>query len=149
MAGLGGSRTIEGAAAGGGVQVEARTSDMIVFDAPFVSDIVWLAKGASSCLLPLVMSNHVPKGDEAGEETVGTELGTLILAMVAITRRPCREEGADSESKRIGVLDLSNNLVGLSVFIVASDARGDGGRLGNEFCLDSSSLRLCKFDGPE
>jgi len=39
VAGLGGSSTIEGVAAGGGVQVEGCTSDMIIFDAPFVADI--------------------------------------------------------------------------------------------------------------
>jgi hypothetical protein len=38
-AGLGGSSTIEGVAAEGGVQVEGRTSDMIIFDTLFVADI--------------------------------------------------------------------------------------------------------------
>jgi len=39
VAGLGGSWTIEGVAAGGGVRVEGRTSDMMIFDAPFVANI--------------------------------------------------------------------------------------------------------------
>jgi hypothetical protein len=39
VAGLGGSSTIERVATGGGVQVEGRTSDVTIFDVPFVTDI--------------------------------------------------------------------------------------------------------------
>jgi hypothetical protein len=39
VAGLRGSSMIEGVATGGGVQVEGRTSDVTIFDAPFVADI--------------------------------------------------------------------------------------------------------------
>ena len=148
VAGLWGSWTIEGTAAGGGVQVEGRTSDMIIFDAPIVPDIGGLGEGASPCLCPLEFPSHPSTSGEADEEPIGTELGMLILVTVRITRGPCCEEGADSESKRIGVLDLSNSLNRLSVFI-APDGRGGGGRLRKEFCLDSSSLGLREFNCPE
>lgn len=98
---------------------------------------------------PFGMSNHASMGGEAGEEPTDRELGVLFLVSVRITGDPCREEGADSGSKRIGVLDPSNGSNGVSVFVIALDARGDGERLGKEFRLDSSSLRLCGFNCTE
>ena len=89
------------------------------------------------------------KWSESGKAHLGEELSVLVLVtLVRITRGSRGEEGADSGSERIGVLDLSNNPAGISVFTLALDARGDGGRLGKAFCLDSSSLRLCGFNCP-
>jgi len=91
--------------------------------------------------LGMSMSN---RSSEANEESIGTKFGVLIL-MVRITGVPCREGGANSRSEGIGVLDLSNN-PDSSVFVIASGAKGDGGRLREEFSLDSSSLRLCGLE---
>jgi len=97
----------------------------------------------------LETSDHKSKWSESGKEHIGIGRDMFVLVMmVRITWGSCREEGAGSGSERIGVLDLSNNPAGISVFTLALDARGDGGRLGKAFCLDSSSLRLCGFNCP-
>ena len=131
VAGLGGSSTIEGVAAGGGVQVEGRCSDKVIFEAGFVANVAWRGEGGGPCMRLLGTSDRMSKRSESSEEPIGsTELGVL----------GSRHKEESARPGRIGVLDLRSTVT------LAPDARGGGER---RFCLDSSSLRLCGFNCPE